>query len=207
MMDSSSMTNPQRRDKSGLARVLLDPARRRVADLMRSRPRGYWTIDEIAAHQRMHRTVAFDHLEALVDAGLATKVSIKRGRGRPSNAYRYSGVPLELSYPTQRTPLLARVLALAVSRSTDGHVQARQIARDAGREIGAVNRLGGDYEESSASIHARTCIFGSTCPSSRDVVCEVHAALIEGALEAEGRPRSLTPEGPDGVGGCGFRFA
>jgi predicted ArsR family transcriptional regulator len=178
-----------------------------VADLLRTRPHGYWTVDEVAAHERIHRTVAFDHLEALVGARLATKVSLKGGRGRPANAYRYTGLPLELSYPAQRTPLLARVLARTVSGFSGGHLQAKQIAREAGRQVGALDRLGGDYEESSGSIHAQTCIFGSACPTSRDVVCQVHAGLIEGALEAEGRPRLLRPEGPDGVGGCGFRFA
>jgi len=201
------MTDLDPDDKRNLARIVFDPARRRVADVLRSRPHGYWTVDEVAAHQRMHRTVAFDHLEALVDAGLASKVSLKGGRGRPANAYRYTGLPLELSYPTQRTPLLARVLARTVSGSSGGHTQAREIAREAGRQVGALDRLGGDYEESSESIHARTCIFGSTCPTSRDVVCQVHAGLIEGALQAEGRQRSPHPQGPDGMGGCSFQFA
>jgi DNA-binding transcriptional ArsR family regulator len=194
-------------DKRSLARAVFDPARRRVADALRSRPHGYWTVDEVAVQERMHRTVAFEHLQALVDAGLATRVSLKGGRGRPANAYRYTGAPVELSYPVQRTLLLAQVLARAVSGFAAGDARARQIAREAGREVGALARLEGDYEVSAQSIHAGTCIFGSTCPTSRDVVCAVHAGLIEGALEAEGRPHSLTPEGPDGMGGCRFRFA
>src|SRR5690348_15731228 len=96
---------------------IFEPARRRIADLLRSRRGGYWTVDEVATSQRIHRTVAFNHLEALADDGLATKVSVKGGRGRPANAYRYAGKPVELSYPPQRTALLGQVLARALSGS------------------------------------------------------------------------------------------
>ena len=180
---------------------VFEPARRRIADLLRSRRSGFWTVDEVAAAQGIHRTVAFEHLEALVSDGLATKVSVKGGRGRPANAYRFAGRPIELSYPPQQTRLLGEVLARAATPS-----HAHETARGFGRKIGGLHRLGGDYEVGRESIHARTCIFDSVCSSSRDVVCGVHAGLIEGAMESRGRSVSLTPEGPDGTGGCRFRL-
>lgn len=180
---------------------VFEPARRRIADLLRSRRSGFWTVDEVAAAQRIHRTVAFEHLEALVSDGLATKVSVKGGRGRPANAYRYAGRPIELSYPPQQTRLLGEVLARVASPS-----HAHETARGFGRKIGGLDRLGGDYEVGKESIRARTCIFDSVCSSSRAVVCGVHAGLIEGALEARGRSVALAPEGPDGTGGCRFRL-
>jgi predicted ArsR family transcriptional regulator len=186
---------------------LVESARRRVADLLRSRRSGYWTVDEVAASQNIHRTVAFAHLEALVGAGLATKVSVKGRRGRPANAYRYSGKPVELSYPPQRTVLLAQVLARVVGGSPSIKAQARRLAREIGAKSGGLRRLEGDYEVDQTSVHARTCIFDSVCPSSRDVVCGLHAGLIEGALAAAGEGRDVTPEGPDGMGGCRFRLA
>lgn len=180
---------------------VFEPARRRIADLLRSRRGGLWTVDEVAAAQGIHRTVAFEHLEALVSDGLAAKVSVKGGRGRPANAYRYAGRPIELSYPPQQTRLLGQVLARAASPS-----RAHETAREFGRKIGGLDRLEGDYEVGTESIHARTCIFDSVCSSSRDVVCGVHAGLIEGAMEANGRSVALTPEGPDGMGGCLFQL-
>lgn len=185
---------------------VFESARRRIADLLRSRGSGYWTVDEVAESQKIHRTVAFDHLEALADTGLATKVRIKGRRGRPANAYRYSGKPVELSYPPQRTVLLAQVLAQAVGVSPSSQAQARTLAREIGARSGGLKRLEGDYEFDNGSMHARTCIFDSVCPSSRDVVCGLHAGLIEGALEAAGQGRVVTPEGPDGMGGCRFRL-
>jgi len=180
---------------------VFEPARRRIADLLRSRRSGFLTVDEVAAAQHIHRTVAFEHLEALVSTGLATKVSVKGGRGRPANAYRYAGRPIELSYPPQQTRLLAEVLARAT-----GAALAHETAREFGRKMGGLDRLQGDYEVGTESIHAGTCIFDSVCASSRDVVCGVHAGLIEGAMEAAGRSVALTPEGPDGTGGCLFRL-
>lgn len=190
---------------SGVISVF-EGARRRIADLLRSRRSGYWTVDEVAASEHIHRTVAFDHLEALAAAGLATKVSVKGRRGRPANAYRYSGQPVELSYPPQRTVLLAQVLARAMDGSPSSQARARKFARDLGTKSGGLRRLEGDYKVDETSVHARTCIFGSVCPTSRDLVCRLHAGLIEGALGAAGKDRAVTPEGPDGVGGCRFRL-
>lgn len=181
---------------------VFEPARRRIADLLRSRRGGYWTVDEVAASQHIHRTVAFDHLEGLVAAGLAAKVSVKGRRGRPANAYRYAGRPVELSYPPQRTSLLADILAQAATPSL-----ARQVARETGQRLGRLERLEGDYRFEDSSVHARTCIFDSVCPTSRDMVCGVHAGLIEGALGAAGQARVVTPDGPDGMGGCLFRLS
>lgn len=181
---------------------VFEPGRSRIADLLRSRRRGYWTVDEVAQSQKIHRTVAFDHLEALVAAGFATKVSVKGRRGRPANAYRYMGKPLELSYPPQRTAMLAQVLARAVSSSPSAAAQARELARGLGAMSGGLGRLGGDYEVGATSVHSRTCIFDSVCPTAQDVVCEVHAGLVEGALGGAG----VIPEGPDGMGGCRFRL-
>src|SRR5215472_2211370 len=105
------MRHPKPGDKRGAELAVFKPDRLLVAEALRSRPNGFWTVDEMAAHTHTHRTVAFDHLQALVEAGVASRVSVRGGRGRPANAYRYAGTPLEVSYPPQRTRLLARVLS------------------------------------------------------------------------------------------------
>lgn len=178
------------------------PQRLLIADALRSRPQGFWTVDEVASRQRLHRTVAFAHLEALAEAGLATKVSVKGGRGRPINAYRYSGTTIELSYPPQRNRLLAQVLAKAINSESE----PRAVAREFGVEGGGLARLGGDYGIDDHTVHAQTCMFGGVCASALDVVCGVHAGLIEGALERDGRVTAVVPIGPDGFGGCSFRL-
>ena len=190
------------RKKSDKSLSIFAPQRRQIADALRSRPQGFWTVDELASRQRLHRTVAFEHLEALVKAGLATKVSIKGRRGRPANAYRYSGATVELSYPPQRNRLLAQVLARAINSGSEPRV----VAREFGVESGGLGRLGGDYAVEDHTVHAETCMFGGVCATALDVVCGVHSGLIEGALEADGHFTAVTPIGPDGFGGCSFRL-
>lgn len=178
------------------ALAVFEPSRRRAADALRSRPNGYWTVDEVAGLLRVHRTVAFEHLEALVRAGLATKVSVKGRRGRPSNAYRYSGATVEVSYPPRRSRLLAEILARAQSTGSD----PREVARAAGKK----ESLGGVYQVTEDLVHAGVCIFGTVCEQARDIVCGVHAGFIEGALESAGREVAVSALGPDGSGGCRF---
>lgn len=179
---------------------VFEPARRKVADVLRSRPGGYWTVDEVAGRLRIHRTVAFDHLEALAADGLAAKVAMKGRRGRPANAYRYSSRTVEMSYPPRQTTLLARVLARSMAAASD----PRKVARGAGESLADLDSLGGDYERNESEIHARNCIFDAVCDQAQPLVCGVHAGLIEGSLAAHGEVCSLEPRGPDGTGGCSF---
>ena len=182
--------------------AVFEPTRRKVGDALRSRPHGYWTVDEIAERLGIHRTVAFDHLEVLVSLRIAAKVTLKGRRGRPANAYSYSGSTVEVSYPPTRHRLLAQVLA----RSAITAIEPRTLARDVGRTVREVDSLGGDYERDGVEIHARTCIFGSVCEEAQPLVCGVHAGLIEGASAASGEEIALTPLGPDGAGGCRYRL-
>lgn len=180
-----------------VAQSVFELPRRRIADVLRGRPDRWWTVDEIAARRRVHRTVAFSHLERLVAAGVAVKSVVRSGRGRPTNTYRYSGMSIEIAYPPQRTRLLARVLAIAADTGT----RPRKVAREFGAAAGGLHSLRGDYKLEGKSIHAITCIFGSVCMEAPDVVCDVHAGLIEGALGMSG----VSVVGPDGSGGCRFR--
>jgi predicted ArsR family transcriptional regulator len=187
------------REPADKVMTALDPARRPIADALRTRPGGFWTVDEIASRQGIHRTVAFDHLEALVAAGFATKVRVRGGRGRPANAYRYSGATVELSYPPRRSRMLAEILARAAS----GGVSPREVARAAG----ASERLDGGYDVVGGTVHARTCMFGPVCDQARELVCGIHAGFVEGALEAAGRRCNVAAVGPDGSGGCRFHLS
>src|SRR5919204_2205252 len=177
---------------------LFDPARRRIADTLCSQPAGAWSVDAVAAAHGIHRTVAFAHLEWLVAAGIATKASERRGRGRPVNVYTYTGARVDISYPPRRHRLLAEVMVESVRMGAG--------PRDVARRRGHEEELGDEYAFENRTVHARTCMFGSVCGGADDVVCAVHAGWIEGALEAAGRESEVAPLGPDGAGGCRFRL-
>ena len=181
------------------------PTRLRILEALRSRPQGTWTLDEMASAQGVERTVAFEHLELLVAANLATKRRMRGGRGRPANAYAYVGVRGVDAKPPQRTQLLSRLLAEAISGSPDGAVRAHQAGHRLGITLGSIDDLGGDYSITDDAVHAVSCMFESSCIAAREVVCGLHAGLIEGAMTSGGSPCTLTPLGPDGLGGCRFR--
>jgi predicted ArsR family transcriptional regulator len=187
-------------------RAISEPRRRRILDALRSRPDGFWTVDEVAAGQSVHRSVAFEQLEALAQAGLVTRRKLAGARGRPANAYRYTGASVELSYPPQEHRLLAELLARSLADSTSGVEAARKVGREFGSEHTDLAALGGQYEVDHGSVHAANCMFGVACATARQVVCGLHAGLIEGAFNATGRTCKVTPLGPDGTGGCRFEL-
>jgi predicted ArsR family transcriptional regulator len=53
--------------------------------------------------------------------------------------------------------------------------------------------LGGDYAVDADRVLARNCIFAEACRCAPEVVCGLHAGLIEGALSAGGVRRRVTP--------------
>jgi predicted ArsR family transcriptional regulator len=187
-----------------LARAVIEPRRRQILDALRSRRDGFWTVDEVAAKEGVHRTVAFEHLEALAAAGLLDRRKLVGARGRPANVYRYAGAVVELTYPPQKNRLLAELLARSLASSPSGVGEAHRVGREFGAGVDDLQLLGGDYELDERSVHARTCIFEAACAGARDVVCGLHAGLIEGALGAHGPACTVVPAGPDGWGGCVF---
>jgi predicted transcriptional regulator len=174
------------------------PTPLRILDDLRRRPEQSWTLDQVAEAEHIDRSVAFEHLEVLIAAGLATKLKVAGHRGRPANAYRYIGS--DFTQPPQRTQLLAALLAQSLARSSEGASLARIEGRDFGSTVGDLERLGGEYVVDEHSVHALSCMFESSCSRAREVVCGLHAGLIEGALSAG----YVKPEGPDGLGGCTF---
>jgi len=182
------------------------PTRLRILQALRSRRNGFWTIDEMAAAQGIERTVAFEHLEQLVAADLATKQRVSGARGRPLNAYRYAGVARDDSSRAQRSQLLATLLAQSLAITPGGARLAHGVGREFGKSLRDIGRLGGGYRFDDRSAHALSCMFETTCASARQVVCGLHAGLIEGALASTGATYVVTPEGPDGLGGCVFHM-
>jgi predicted ArsR family transcriptional regulator len=178
--------------------ALQDPTRRRIL-LDFYVHRREWTVDEVARAVGIHRTVAHDHLERLTALGyLAT--GQRRGKfGKPAKLYRLAGQHIEFSYPPRRFARLAGLLGQALQgRGVEGVRAARQMGREYGaslitnpatsrqKVLRQLARLGADYVATNQQVLARNCIFREACALAQDVVCELHAGLLEGAFQQAG---------------------
>jgi predicted ArsR family transcriptional regulator len=179
--------------------ALQDRTRRRILlDFYVHQPE--WTVDDAAKAAGVHRTVAHGHLERLVALGYLA-VGQRRGKsGKPANLYRLAGQQIEFSYPVRRFARLASLLAEGLQTRGQEGIEA---AREAGRRYGAslVNTpadspqsvlhelapLGADYVIADDDlVLARNCIFRQACALAGDVVCQLHAGLLEGAFQRAG---------------------
>jgi predicted ArsR family transcriptional regulator len=175
------------------------------------------TAEEVARAARVHRSVAFDHLERLVGLGYL-ETELRRGLvGKPAKLYRLSSGPLLLSHPARQFDTLGRGLAQALEMLGQGGEQA---ARRAGGKIGrglgtrpagdirealaGLRELGAEYAlEGEGDVVAHNCVFLEAC-RGEGVVCEFHAGLLEGALESSGLDVTLLAGGRRGPFGCSF---
>jgi predicted ArsR family transcriptional regulator len=179
--------------------ALQDRTRRRILlDFYVHQPE--WTVDEAAKAAGVHRTVAHAHLERLVALGYLV-VGRRRGKsGKPANLYRLADQQIDFSFPVRRFARLAGLLAEGLQTRGEEGIEA---AREAGRRYGAslVNEaadspqsvlrelapLGADYVTTDDDrVLARNCIFRQACSAAQDVVCELHAGLLEGAFQQAG---------------------
>jgi predicted ArsR family transcriptional regulator len=178
--------------------ALQDPTRRRIL-LDFHVHRREWTVDEVAKAVGIHRTVAHDHLERLTALGYLT-TGQRRGKfGKPAKLYRLAGQNIEFSYPPRRFARLAGLLGQALQkRGAEGVRAARQMGREYGasmitkpatsrqKVLRQLARLGADYVATNQQVLARNCIFREACAVAQDVVCELHAGLLEGAFQKAG---------------------
>jgi predicted ArsR family transcriptional regulator len=158
-----------------------------------------WTVDDVAKAVGIHRTVAHGHLERLAALGYLA-IDQRRGKsGKPAKLYRLAGQQLEFSYPARRFARLAGLLAQTL---LEGGPESIAAARKTGRQYGAtlVNKpadsvqaalrqlapLGAEYTTIDHEVLARNCIFREACAGAEKVVCELHAGLLEGALQQAG---------------------
>ena len=207
---------PGTNDVDALATALQDPTRRRILLALVHDGRAR-TVDEVATVAGVHRTVAFGHLERLVALGFLHKEQ-RRGRpGKPASLYTVRGSFLAMAYPARQFLLLAGLLG--GSLSSLGEVGANA-ARDRGRRyaqtigirpassveqaLTALDHLGARYQVRDDDISATPCVFREACDSARNVVCSLHAGMLEGALQASGIDCAVAPRGPVDAGGCHF---
>jgi predicted ArsR family transcriptional regulator len=196
--------------------ALQDPTRRRILlDFYVHQPE--WTTSEVAAAVGVHRTVAHAHLERLVALGYLIPSQRRGTTGKPAKLYRLTERQIELSYPIRRFARLAALLGQALRESPDGIGAAREAGRGHGasmvtkpaRSAESVLRelipLGAEYVLSDGDIVARNCIFRQACEQAQDIVCELHAGILEGALRKAGLDLRTEPYRNYEQKGCAYR--
>jgi predicted ArsR family transcriptional regulator len=177
--------------------ALQDPTRRRILldFYMHQSER---TTAEVAAAVGVHRTVAHAHLERLVALGYLISSQRRGIAGKPAKLYRVTEREIELSYPIRRFARLAALLAQALHASPDGIGAAREAGRAHGASLvtkpahspESVLRelipLGAEYVMSDGDVVAGNCVFRQACEQAQDIVCELHAGILEGAFQRAG---------------------
>jgi predicted ArsR family transcriptional regulator len=182
------------------------------------RPR---SVDDVAEAAGVHRTVAFGHLERLVGLGFLAATAQRRGvPGKPAKLYALVAGPLELHHPARQFASLAGMLALGLQGfGAAGAAAAREAGRRRGAALGAglahsvadallpLALLGGEYDVEEQRVRARNCIFREACVTAPELICQLHAGMIEGALDAAGTPRHVEPCGSDEHSPCVYRLS
>jgi predicted ArsR family transcriptional regulator len=198
--------------------ALQDPTRRRILlDFFVHQDE--WTVDDVAKAVGVHRTVAHRHLERLVALGYLA-VGQRRGKsGKPAKLYRLTGQQIELSYPVRRFARLAGLLAESVQGQ--GH-KGVKFARETGRRYGAtlvtkpadstgavlqqLAPLGAEYTITDHDqVLAQNCIFREACAVAEEIVCELHAGLLEGAFQQAGLALRTEAFVDYALRGCAYR--
>jgi predicted ArsR family transcriptional regulator len=197
--------------------ALQDPTRRRILlDFYMHQPEA--TASEVATAVGIHRTAAHSHLERLVALGFLASSPRRGTPGKPAKLYRLAGREIELSYPVRRFARLAALLAEELQDADDGLERARQVGRRYGASLvteptesadavlEALSPLGADYTILDDEVLARNCIFRQVCEVAGDVVCELHAGILEGALQAAGLDLGTEAFRSYDEKGCAYRL-
>jgi predicted ArsR family transcriptional regulator len=196
------MGSPQQRH-----RVLAGISRSRLLTLLgrSARPMG---VRELAEAVGLHPNTVRQHLDQLVEAGLAVRDTAPPiGRGRP--ALRYAAEPGSDEPDPVAYRALAGVLAEQVARLPEGVRVAlaagerwgRALVLEATDSAPRTNPIGRLVELLDAAgfapeapltddgpIQMRHCPFGTLVRGQGEVVCGVHLGLIRGALRELGAP-------------------
>jgi predicted ArsR family transcriptional regulator len=206
--------------------ALEDPLRRRLYFYVVEQAEDV-SRDQAAAALEISRHLAAFHLDKLVNAGLLETTFRRLtgrtgpGAGRPSKLYRRSTRPIEISLPERHYELAGQLMvrALGEDRSEGARERLRSAAREWGERLGAAARgrssstdrgrtlkrvmdvlRGAGFEpvrDGQGGIVLRNCPFDALARSSREVVCSMNLALIEGVIQglhAQGIRARLEPQ-------------
>ena len=159
------------------------------------------TAAELATRAGQHTNTVREHLDSLVENGLATRErAAADGRGRP--AWLYTVVPVEPEHSEYAG--LATALALQIARTSSRPAEEAQAAGAAWGEqlattapaapstsaaarrgvVELLGRLGFDPEADARArtVQLRQCPLLQAAKAQPEVVCSVHLGLVKGAL-------------------------
>ncbi|MCF4141058.1 helix-turn-helix domain-containing protein [Streptomyces sp. Tue 6430] len=187
---------------SGANRLPLSRQRRGVLQHLRGQAAPV-TVTALAQMCALHANTVREHLDALVDDGLAVRErSAPSGRGRP--AWRYRARPPQES-PAREYAGLAAVLAARIARAgADPRADALAAGEDWGRVLTAGREPTADPEEArtrllhllteigfapeadvrARRVRLRRCPFVETAREYPGVICGVHEGLVRAGLDA-----------------------
>lgn len=204
--------------------ALDEPVRRRLYLYVVGRG-GDVSRDDAARATRVSRGLAAFHLDKLVEANLL-QATFRRlsgrkgpGAGRPSKLYRRSPAQFDVSLPRRRYELAAHILVQTLARAdTEATLKTlRHAARDWGKRLAEeyaadsgrgrpLTRVASALEAcgfeprvatgDEAEVTLRNCPFDTLRTESRDLICAMNLAMIEGlvaGLGVEGVRARLAP--------------
>src|ERR1700694_2638364 len=174
-------------------------------------------VEEVAEEARIHRSVAFEHLERQVILGYLTSERRRGFPGKPAKVYRLTAGPLQISHPMRRYDVLADALAKEFQRLGDagtnairqaGRAQGAALARTDAHTVTAalepLSEMGGEYEIGpSAAVDCGNCLFAEVCRRT-PVICSFHAGLLEGLLERTPTAATVEALGHRDPNGCAY---
>jgi predicted ArsR family transcriptional regulator len=181
--------------------AIADPVRLRVVRHLARVPSA--TLPELADAVEVHLNTVRPHVGALVAArAVVREPEAPTGRGRPRIAYRLAG---DWSPPTSDYRGLAELLAGTLVRGRRGRARLRRIgfewgrdARQGSREDGArelprvLERLGFGARVNGSRLELSLCPCPLVAPDEPGLLCDLAAAVVDGALSAGGAGVAVT---------------
>jgi len=166
--------------------------------------------DEAAQALGISRSLAAFHLDRLLDGGLLES-SFQRlsgrtgpGAGRPSKLYERSSSQVDLTLPPRRYQLAGELMTHALAGSyeaggrkalqKDAHERGRQMGEEARTRsrslqgaLGLLRDVGFEPErERGGKVVLKNCPFDALARQSREVVCGMNLALVQGMVAGLG---------------------
>jgi predicted ArsR family transcriptional regulator len=184
----------------------MSPSRAALLETLRAQAEPS-TLTVLARAAGLHQNTVRDHLDALVDAGLATRSSAPpSGRGRP--AWLYQATRADPEAASEYAGLAAALASAIHQRSTSpvqdalvaGHTWGHDLARASpappGRSATAARRgvvelladlgFAPEADSRTAKVRLTRCPLLDAAQRYPDVVCGVHLGLAQGALAEYG---------------------
>ncbi|MFP5416888.1 MAG: helix-turn-helix transcriptional regulator [Actinomycetes bacterium] len=176
------------------ARPALPPARLRVAAALAAAG-GAVPLAALARRVGGHPNATRAHLNALVAGGLAVAAPLPgAGRGRPPLGWKLTGPgrrALAGDLPLAAYTELATAMASELARSASGAERARALGRAWGKSraplpsayavTSILAELGFDPEVEGDVVRLRTCPILAAATAHPEIVCAIHAGMVEGA--------------------------